>query len=69
MTRYLELLAKLDSLTCCSGAHELALRAVVELHHPEFWPSLNTTYCVGCKDQFYPCPTIQGIDEVVSHGR
>ena len=26
-----ELLAKIDNYTCCSGAHELALRAVVEL--------------------------------------
>ena len=26
-----ELLAKIDGFSCCSGAHELALRAVVEL--------------------------------------
>lgn len=44
-----ELLAKIDSFTCCSGAHELALRAVVELckeyegryHEGEFVKILN----------------------------
>lgn len=40
-----------------------ALRAVVELHNPEFWPSLNVTYCEGCKDQFYPCPTIEAVEK------
>ena len=28
---YDELLAKIDGFSCCSGAHELALSAVVEL--------------------------------------
>ena len=60
-----ELLAKIDAFTCCSGAHELALRAVLKLHTPEYWPSLNTTYCEGCKDQFYPCPTIAAIEKGV----
>ena len=29
-----ELLDMIGSLTCCSGAHEVALRAIVELHKP-----------------------------------
>jgi hypothetical protein len=40
-----------------------ALLAVAMLHKPEFWPSLNVSYCEGCKDQLYPCPTIDVIEE------
>jgi len=71
-----ELLAKIDSFTCCSGAHELALRAVVELHKPvmaftggydgeenELWGER----CQECSgngfSQMYPCPTIQAIEK------
>ena len=31
-----ELLAKIDGFSCCSGAHELALRAVVELPENDY---------------------------------
>ena len=42
-----------------------ALRAVVELHKPEFWISLNTTYCESCQDQIYPCVTIMAIEKEI----
>ena len=57
-----ELLAKINYFTCCSGAHELALRAVVELHKPvegKFGLS-----CLKCRDyENYPCSTIQAIEK------
>ena len=61
-----ELLAKIDNYTCCSGAHELALRAVVELHEPI--NSIRGIVCRHCftdalhRTEFYPCPTIQTIE-------
>ena len=73
-----ELLAKIDNYTCCSGAHELALLAVVELHKPEYWqnPSVpewngaNCTHCLAERGDYmspvpeeYPCPTIQAIEK------
>ena len=48
-----ELLAKINSFTCCSGAHEVALLAVVELHKPVEMPyarvegTLTCNYCSG----------------------
>lgn len=64
-----ELLAKIDSFTCCSGAHELALFAVMELHKPReykvagtFTDGLIQTGCV-CGGWSYPCPTIQAIEK------
>ena len=51
-----ELLAKIDGFTCCSGVHELALRAVVESHKPK------GTLCKTCYF-IYPCPTIQAIEK------
>ena len=58
-----ELLAKIDSLSCCSGAHELALRAVVELHKP-YEPTKIGTVCKACGiTEDYPCHTIQAIEE------
>ena len=65
-----ELLAKIDNYTCCSGAHELALRAVVELHKPVDNDIENVFYgtefpgniCVPCV-RVYPCPTIQAIEK------
>ena len=68
-----ELLAKINYFTCCSGAHELALRAVVELHKP----IISTAYpeslgiCLACTPLSlnfyeairYPCPTIQTIEK------
>ena len=64
-----ELLAKIDGFSCCSGAHELALRAVVELHKPI--QISNEQLCNACeewtnegqKQLFYPCPTIQAIEK------
>ena len=72
-----ELLAKINYFTCCSGAHELALRAVVELHKPTA-DGLGCSYeFIECHDhtglgcdvpptcnqyQSYPCPTIQAIE-------
>ena len=54
-----ELLAKIDNYTCCSGAHELALRAVVELHKCS-----NPRFDLLCDcGTAYPCPTIQAIEE------
>ena len=73
-----ELLAKIDGFSCCSGAHELALRAVVELHKPEYWenihdPNWNGNECSVCFTDGnleipsaridYPCPTIQAIEK------
>ena len=71
-----ELLAKINSSTCCSGAHELALRAVVELHKPwnmETGPEEDseTKTIVGCSCNLampaflnpWPCPTIQAIEK------
>ena len=73
-----ELLDMIGSLTCCSGAHEVALRAVVELHKPEYWenihdPNWNGNECSVCFTDGnletpsaridYPCPTIQAIEK------
>ena len=52
-----ELLAKINNFTCCSGAHELALCAVVELHKCS-----NPRFDLLCDcGTAYPCPTIQKI--------
>ena len=60
-----ELLAKIDSFSCCSGAHEIALRAVVELHKPtqipDWVPTEKELMC-WCAHA-YPCPTIQAIEK------
>ena len=56
-----ELLAKIDSFSCCSGAHELALRAVVELHIRILDP-VGRPECLSCR-RHYPCPTIQAIEK------
>ena len=70
-----ELLAKIDGFSCCSGAHELALLAVVELHRPVQGSSDIQAYdYVGCDacvewshdgnmNLRYPCPTIQAIEK------
>jgi hypothetical protein len=66
-----ELLDMIGSLTCCSGAHELALRAIVELHTPIYDNSCFDLDCCGgpyhdlcdgCEDD-YPCATIQAIEK------
>ena len=56
-----ELLAKIGDITCCSGAHELALRAVVELH-TRILDAVGRPECLSCR-RHYPCPTIQAIEE------
>ena len=64
-----ELLAKINSFTCCSGAHQIALRAVVELHKPSRKDYSREIGCMGCGvnaeygtwEQDYPCETIQAI--------
>ena len=43
-----------------------ALRAVVELHKPEFIEFHDVTYCNECTNNEivnYPCPTIQAIEK------
>ena len=55
-----ELLAKINSFSCCSGAHEVALRAVVELHKPE--ENGGPARC-RVDGSHYPCPTIQAIEK------
>jgi len=58
-----ELLAKINSFTCCSGAHELALRAVVELHKPNTNPRFDLLCAAWCEPGPYPCQTIQAIEK------
>jgi len=66
--KHVELLAKIEGFTCCSGAHELALRAVVELH--PMWTDYRYTetskelveFC-GCCQEKWPCKTIQVIQK------
>ena len=65
-----ELLAKIDSFSCCSGAHEIALHAVVELHKPkdegDGYFTCSCCFRVITKDggyiyAKYPCTTIRAI--------
>jgi len=71
-----ELLAKIDGFSCCSGAHELALLAVVKLHKPTKAEDLKNNpkesgICLACTPLSlnfyeairYPCPTIQAIEK------
>ena len=65
-----ELLAKMASFSCCSGAHELALEAVIELHQPKSSEYFPVDVCVACSPDIdrwiaYPCPTIQAIQAVI----
>lgn len=64
-----ELLAKVNNYSCCSGAHELALRAVVELHKPDggLCNHCEEGFIMGSIPVVYPCPTIQVIEEQL-HG-
>ena len=62
---YDELIAKIDSFTCCSGAHELALFLVVELHKPNSMGGCNACEQWTNEGPYqiaYPCPTIQAIE-------
>lgn len=64
-----ELIKKIQSFTCCSGAAEVALLKVVELHKPmEFQfndqPVLVCGHCqLGVVGDEYPCETIQAIEK------
>ena len=61
-----ELLARIDSFTCCSGAHEAALRAVVELHRSQPITLPNGDWgmnCILCDGYYYPCYTIDTIEK------
>ena len=61
-----ELLAKIDNYTCCSGAHELALRALVELHKPDIRGNCDICSWIIGKPGFVRyevCPTIQVIEK------
>ena len=61
-----ELLARIDSFTCCSGAHEVALRAVVELHRSQPITLPNGDWgmnCILCDGYYYPCYTIDTIEK------
>jgi len=66
-----ELLDMIGSFTCCSGAHEVALLAVVKLHKPIYDNSCSDADCCGgpypnlcdgCEND-YPCKTIQAIEK------
>ena len=57
-----ELLSKINSFTCCSGVHEIALCAVVELHTADFGTPQEDVVCDYCKS-IYPCLTIQAIEK------
>lgn len=64
-----ELLAKVDSFTCCSGAHELALRAVVELHRRDVRGNCDIcSWISGGFVVYSVCPTIKAIEAVISDG-
>lgn len=43
-----------------------ALCAIVELHKPEHWAKWDVDFCLGCKDEYYPCLTIQAIEAVLN---
>lgn len=60
-----ELLIKIAGFTCCSGVHEVALKAIIELHKPKLipdWVSTEEQLMCWCA-QVYPCPTIQTIEK------
>ena len=60
-----ELLEAIDFLPL-DGLHawmQPALREVVKLHSPEHWEKWNVDFCLGCKDEYHPCPTIQAIEK------
>ena len=59
-----KLLADINNLTVVDGIFmKDALRAVVELHKPKKFKSMNEYYCYGCGDIDYPCLTIQAIEK------
>lgn len=73
-----ELLASIDDQEFAYDTLANALRAVMELHKPEYWenihdPSWNGNNCSVCVTDgnleipsariIYPCPTIQAIEK------
>jgi hypothetical protein len=50
-----ELLAKVSNYKNAGLGSLVALRAIVELHKPDY------EMCMTCKMTHYPCPTIQAI--------
>ena len=63
-----ELLAKLDAAPNSDSCWKIAIiRAVVELHKPFNYSHHFTDkvfiYCSTCKNNEYPCPTIQAIEK------
>jgi len=59
-----ELFAKIGSFTCCSGVHEIALRAVVELHKPQEITLPDGSWgqnCKECDNNWDDCSTIKAI--------
>lgn len=59
-----ELLAKIESRSCCSGAHEIALRAVVELHKPNMRGGCDIcSWIINGFVLYEVCPTIQAIEK------
>ena len=69
MVSHAELLAKVNDFSCCSGAHELALQAVIELHKPDVRGNCDIcTWITGGGFVVYEvCPTIQAIEKALAH--
>lgn len=61
---YDELLVTISQFSCCLGAHELALIAVMEVHKPieiTLPSGINAEDCLSCVGKNWPCETIQAI--------
>ena len=59
-----ELLMTILRFSCCSGVHELALIAVIEIHKPieiTLPSGINAQDCISCIGKNWPCETIQAI--------
>ena len=61
-----EFLSKITHAICCSGIHEIALRAIVDLHKPI--DDSEVELCQECTRISstrikYPCPTIRTAQE------
>lgn len=66
--KYDELVKKIEWLTCCSGAHELALMSVVKMHEPQEITLPDGDWgsnCRTCDGYVYPCKTVQTIIEAL----
>ena len=69
MVNYAELLVKVNNFTCCSGAHELAVKAVIELHKPQS-STFDDDECAACSNAelsiIHPCATVQAIEKALA---